>query len=151
MTATTLPRATVRRTLRRQRHTRPPAGRPDPERLARAVTRAILEVEAGRRPIDQLRGLLAPMVYLELAGRVRGAGAVRSRQPKADATLARIVSSRTHQPTPDTAEVCVLVDTGNRVTAFAVRVDHHRGAWRVTDFGQPDDGRPGRKTGSVPA
>lgn len=125
--------------------TRPP-GHPDPVRLARAVATAFLEVEAGRRPLRQLLPLLAPAMRLRLQAAVHQQR--RRRQPGPDAHT--ILSVRAEQPVPDAVDAAVVVRQGCRVGAVTVRLERHRGTWRVADVARPEAGRPATRTGSLP-
>ncbi|HEX2028375.1 MAG TPA: Rv3235 family protein [Nitriliruptorales bacterium] len=126
-------------------HTRrPAASRPEPvdgpraERLVRAVAFAFLEIEAGRRPLDQIAPLLAPALRARLAASVRRAGP----GPALDAVL----SVRTTNPSPDVCDAAVVVRRGERVGVLAVRVERHRHLWRVVEIARPEDGHPAAAT-----
>lgn len=122
-----------------------PPGHPDPVRLAEAVARAWLEVEAGQRPLAQLEGVLAPALLARLAARLRRRGRPRGAAPGGAA-----LSLRVDRPGPHACDVAVAVRAGERVGALVVRVERHRGAWRVVELARPEDGQGTRVTGSLP-
>lgn len=96
---------------------------------SRALAHAVLEVLAGTRPIAQLARWVTPGVYEALRHRtsltVRVLGADSSRRP-----LVRRV--RVCPVDPHVAEATVVAHDGRRVRAVALRLETHRGAWRVT-------------------
>ncbi|MEZ0449601.1 Rv3235 family protein [Cellulomonas sp. ICMP 17802] len=102
----------------------------DPAVVARTIALAALEVLAGRRSPAQLARWLTPGVYDSLqvrAGltqRVLGEGGV-ARPPVI--RRARACRVGTH-----VLEASVVADDGARVRAVAVRLEGHRGSWRVT-------------------
>ena len=101
----------------------------DPGRFAHGVGLACVEVVLGRRPAAQLARWLAPEVLDGLQQRaslVRRAGVLaHARRPAA--RRVRLCPLDAH-----TAEACLVVDDGVRVRAVALRLESHRGAWRVT-------------------
>ncbi|UZN01880.1 Rv3235 family protein [Cellulomonas sp. S1-8] len=105
------------------------APRTDAGRFAHGVGLACVEVVLGRRPAAQLVRWVTPDVLGSLHDRadlVRRAGVLRhARRPTA--RRVRVCSVDAY-----TAEVCLVVDDGVRVRAVAMRVEAHRGAWRVT-------------------
>lgn len=106
-------------------------GPPDVERLARAVAHAFLEVEAGRRPLSQLRPVLSPAVWQRLRPLLRPGGTC----PGADA----VVSVHTAQPRADVCDAAVVVRRGSRVGALTIRLERHEKAWRVVELARPED------------
>ena len=102
----------------------------DPSTVARAVALASLEVLAGRRSVAQLARWLTPGVYESLqvrAGltqRVLGTSG-GTRPPVIRRTRACRVDSHV-------LEASMVADDGVRVRAVALRLEGHRGAWRVT-------------------
>lgn len=96
---------------------------------SRALAHAVLEVLAGTRPIAQLARWVTPGVYEALRSRtsltVRVLGAATARRP-----LVRRV--RVCPVDPHVAEATVVAHDGRRVRAVALRLETHRGAWRVT-------------------
>jgi hypothetical protein len=119
---------------RRPRGRRPPA-EPDPGRLAALLVRVWLEVREGQRPMAQLAPLLAPAAHRRLAAQLP---AKRSRHPSPATTRVRTVTLG--RPSPRACEGVVLVERCGRTTAFAVRLERHRGAWRVVELTAPETG-----------
>lgn len=102
----------------------------DPTALCCSITQAAVEALRGIRPMTQLVQWLAPEVYETLLTRSRitvAAGATSSRP-------ARIRRARVHRVSERAAEATVIVDDLERVRAAALRLEHHRGAWRVVAF-----------------
>lgn len=100
----------------------------DAGRFAHGVGLACVEVVLGRRPAAQLARWVAPHVLdslQESADLIRRAGVLtHARRPAA--RRVRVCTLDRH-----TAEVCLVVDDGVRVRAVALRLEAHRGAWRV--------------------
>lgn len=109
------------------------SSRPEPRRLVELVARVFLEVEAGRRPFTQLAPLLSPALRVRLEGRVPDLG-----QAAAPAA-APIVAVHCEQPRPQIVNAAVVVRRGGRVASLVVRIERHRGAWRVTELARPED------------
>lgn len=102
----------------------------DPTALCCSITQAAVEALRGVRPVTQLVQWLAPEVYETLLTRSRitlAAGPSSSRP-------ARIRRARVHRVSERAAEATVIVDDLERVRAAALRLEHHRGAWRVVAF-----------------
>lgn len=129
---------------------------PDPDQLCGSVVLAAVEVLTGVRPITQLTRWVAPRVLDALTAQLatarqdqargrRDDGSARSRTkarsndagtgqrqrvvPTPRATVRRVMLSRLDDRT---AEACVVLHDGTRVRAAAVRLQVHRGHWRVT-------------------
>lgn len=105
------------------------AGRPgDPTALACSIAQAIVETLRGVRPLAQLTRWLAPEVHAAVARRcsVTLAAGPGSSRP------ARVRRARVHRVDDLTAEATVVVEDLDRVRAAALRLEHVRGAWRVT-------------------
>jgi hypothetical protein len=102
------------------------------------------EVAAGRRPVAQLEPLLAPTLLRRLAARLRP-GVDRPQEPP---HVRRVLVA---PPTPTGAvEATVLLESGGRVTALAVRLERHRGLWRATELTAPESGYRALPTRSDP-
>lgn len=103
----------------------------DAGRFAHGVGLACVEVLLGSRPAAQLARWVVPEVLdslLDGAQLVRRAGArAHVRRP-----LARRV--RTCPVGDHAAEACLIVDDGHRVRAVALRLEAHRGSWRVVSL-----------------
>lgn len=107
-----------------------PAPEGDPAVVARAIALASLEVLTGRRSVAQLARWLTPGVYETLQVRAgltqRVLGTDRVVRPP---TIRRARSCRVG---PHAMEATVVADHGARVRAVALRLEGHRGSWRVT-------------------
>jgi len=130
------PAATGRRSIDRS-----PTG-PDPARLAAVLTRAWLEIRAGRRALSQLKPFATPAVLERLALQLeRTPGGV----------VPRVRSVTATRPGPDACEACVTVDyPDGRTTALAVRLERHQRAWRVVELASPESGLPPLVTAPLP-
>lgn len=122
--------------------TSPPG--PEPARLAGLLARAWLEVRARRRPLAQLAPLLAPAVRRRLAAQIAPVGDEAVTCP---ARVRRVVADH---PSPAACEAVVVVEQAERTTAIAVRLERHRGAWRVVELAAPEAGLPALRTASAP-
>ena len=102
----------------------------DPSTVARAVALASLEVLAGRRSVAQLARWLTPGVYESLQVRAgltqRVLGTTGGTRPPV------IRRSRACRVDSHVLEASLVADDGVRVRAVALRLEAHRGAWRVT-------------------
>lgn len=103
-----------------------PAPMPDPHRLAGSVVLAAVECLAGGRPVLQLARWVSPSVYESLS---RRCPPPTGRPPARRPTVRAAVVSRL---SVTVAEASVVLHDGDRVRAAAVRLEAHRGAWRVT-------------------
>lgn len=117
-----------------ERRTGPPV---DPVALCTAVATAYLEVRAGRRPPDQLRPLLAPRARRHIHALVLRRRS--ERRPTGGFSVSRVSTCWPHQRA---VEVVAVLRDSRGATAVAVRADHRRGRWWVTDVGAPEDRRP---------
>lgn len=102
----------------------------DPTALCCSITQAAVESLRGVRPVSQLVQWLAPEVYEALLTRSRLtlAAGPRSTRP------ARIRRARVHRVSDRAVEATVVIEDRDRVRAAALRLEHHRGAWRVVAF-----------------
>lgn len=116
---------------------------PDLTRLVPALALLYLEVEAGRRPAHQVRGLVSPALYERVTARPRTRG-LHKQAPAAHTIRAVHTSS----PRPDAVEASVVVN-GPRTTALALRLERHIGRWRLVELSRPEDGEPPRRTASL--
>ncbi|MGH3440970.1 MAG: Rv3235 family protein, partial [Nitriliruptorales bacterium] len=106
---------------------------PDPERLARAVAHAFLEVEAGRRPLSQLERLLSPALWQRLSQVAIRPGP----GPTANAVVA-VCGQRLDDEAFDAA---VVVRRGERRGVLVIRLEQRQAVWRVVELARPEDGR----------
>jgi hypothetical protein len=99
-------------------------------KFADAALRRVLEVVDRRRPIAQLRPMLAPPMLDMVFALTRGAG------PNKAAVLQRVrlraAAVDEHEPAQaSAAEVFATYSRGERVRAIAARVELSDGRWRV--------------------
>ena len=132
---------------RRRERARPPRDprgslTPNPARLAELLVAAWIDVRNGLRPMGQINGLLSPALQLRLTAQV----APTARQRRAPTSRVRTVTSQ--QLHSDVCEAVVLVTVGQRVTAVAVRLEIHAGAWRAVEMTAPESGLPATRTAS---
>jgi Family of unknown function (DUF6459) len=106
-----------------------PRGLPDPERWARQLLLGMIETAGGKRPLHQLAALLSPSVS-------RGLGADFERAVRRGAPhwlhRATVRAMRCAQPSDGVAELCAVLETGERVRAMALRLEERHGRWRCT-------------------
>jgi hypothetical protein len=104
----------------------------DPTALCCSVVRASVEVLRGERPATQVARWVTPVVLDQLLERARLVLAARPTGPSVRAgrpvTVRRV---RLVRLSPTTAEATVVLDDDGRVRAAAVRLEAHRGTWRV--------------------
>lgn len=103
---------------------RPP---PDPEAWAAGLARGVVEILLGLRPLPQLRRWVVPGLYEELGAVVPLAAGARIR-----AGSCRVLSARACEVRSGAVEVSVVVATGSRARAVAVRLEEFRGRWLAT-------------------
>jgi hypothetical protein len=105
-------------------------GRPSPSPPIRQLAQGIAEVLAGARPVRQLEDA----VTLDVLG-VLGRAAGRLGR-SADRPTRRPIVRAIHvdSPCPGVAEAAVVIDTGVRVRAIALRLEVRGGRWRCTDL-----------------
>jgi Family of unknown function (DUF6459) len=119
------PAALHRRTTRSLRPVPHPIREPMPPRaalvFADAALRRLLEVVDRRRPIAQLRPLVAPSLIDAVTALTRA-------PQSAAATLRRV---RVRMIDTDAAEVFGSYTRGPRVLAIAGRIELHRDRWRI--------------------
>jgi len=96
--------------------------------LVRRFVLLYLEVEAGRRELRQLAGLITPRLALRLSG-AAGGGGVAGR-------LHHVAGVRSR---PDSFDAVAVVRRGDRYGALAVRVVARRGHWLVDQAWRPED------------
>lgn len=105
----------------------------DPTGLCCAVARAAMESLRGIRPLSQLVRSVSPEVFDALHARyqVREQARTRPGAPPVSQARARVRAARIIRLAPDAAEASVVVEDADRVRAAALRVEEHRGRWRV--------------------
>jgi hypothetical protein len=114
---------------------------PDPDRLAALLARAWAEIRSGARPAAQLAPHATPAVIRRLRA------CARRPLPRGPVRVLRIRSDR---PSADACEVAVVLQHPARICAVVVRLERHRGRWRVVELTSPDDGLPALRTASMP-
>jgi hypothetical protein len=97
--------------------------------LVTAFVELFLEVEAGRRPPQQLRPLLAPMLYARL-NRVWHRGGPPG----------RVVSVSVIAGGADCFDAIAVVVRGRRSGAVSLRLARGAGRWRIEELARPEDG-----------
>jgi hypothetical protein len=102
----------------------PPPVRPTVARLAQAIA----EVLAGCRNAAQLAEHTSHEVLCQLE---RSAGRLGTRDGR-PTPAPRVTSVHVHEPAPRVAEACLVIDTGRRRRAVAVRVEAPGQRWRCT-------------------
>ena len=105
---------------------RPPVARSITEAQARglaaAAARAVLEVLAGRRPVQQLTGLFGDRAMVTVQTLCRGG----LRWPVRGATLGRV---HVYLPSRNAVEACVLFHCDERCRALALRFERTGRRW----------------------
>lgn len=134
------PAIAVTRARTRPLDQRPP--NPSPEGLAHLLVQAWLEVRSGRRPLSQLDPLVAPAARRRLAAQLPS-------RPDHTLPVGRVQRVRSYAPTRDACEASVVVRRGERTTAFAVRLERHRGIWRAVELTAPEAGLAPLPTASL--
>ena len=105
------------------------SGLPDPVLWGRRLVVGMIETAGGRRPLPQLAALLSPSGANGLAADFDRAGE-RSRPHWLHRATVRTV--RASEPAQGVAELCVVVDVGDRVRAIALRLEARHGRWVCT-------------------
>jgi hypothetical protein len=108
----------------------PTSDLPDVAVMARLLVRALLEVTAGVRPIQQLRRDTTPEVYVALRHRL----GVGRRPVGARPDQGAIRSLHVQQRPEGVAEVSATIRQGPRYGAIALRLEGVDGHWRCTDL-----------------
>jgi hypothetical protein len=96
----------------------------DPRQICGAVVLAAVEALRSARPLSQLIRWVSPDVLESLAK--------AALPPTGDRVRAVIRGQRICRISPTVAEGSVVIHDGARVRAAAVRMEVHRGSWRVT-------------------
>jgi len=108
---------------------------PDVRRWVARLSLAAVEVDAGARPLSQLRRWLGDDVYDQLlrASRRRTMRVAdpRGRQPGRPPRIV-LRTVRTCEVADGVVEACAVVDDGRRAWALALRLEGADGRWRCT-------------------
>jgi Family of unknown function (DUF6459) len=102
---------------------------PDPALWGRRLLVGMIESAGGRRPLQQLVGLLSPSIAHGL--RADFDRAAQHRRPHWT-HAATVRSIRASEPREGVAEVCATMQVSGRVRAVALRAEAHQGRWRCT-------------------
>lgn len=105
---------------------------PCPRRTAASIVRAVMEVLAGRRALQQLMPVTTDEVYADLGCRLGVLRTMRTRRGVALGSPARLRSLRVVEPADGVAEVTAVVCRGERHRAVAMRLEGAGGRWRCT-------------------
>ena len=110
----------------------PRADLPDPRLWGGRLVQAMLEVDAGVRPVAQLRRWTSDPVYSRLRRRSHRSHFLQSRSPQTQPGRVWVRSLRVCEPADGVAEVSAVVQKGSRIRAVAVRLEGTDGRWRCT-------------------
>lgn len=98
--------------------------------LAAVVAVACVETEAGRRPVRDLAGWLAPETYEKMCRRVDLLERTGTRPPSGSAP--RPVGARVCAVRPGAVEASATVLVAGRARAVALRIERRLSRWKVT-------------------
>jgi Family of unknown function (DUF6459) len=104
---------------------------PDPRGWTGRLAQAIAEILAGARPAGQLARYTTLDVLEHLE---RSTGRLGTRTKGAAPMRPIVASVHVTEPADGVAEGCVVVDTGPRRRALALRLEGLDGRWRCTDL-----------------
>jgi hypothetical protein len=105
---------------------------PDPRPLLENLARAGYEIIVGARDLTQIARWVTDLVYRDLLRRVVLGTRVRRRHntPVRRPNVS-LLSVRTCEPRDGVVEGTVILNTGNRVRAVAIRLEGMDGRWRA--------------------
>lgn len=109
---------------------------PDPRFWAGRLAQAMLEVEAGVRPVAQLRRWTSEAVYTRLRRHSHRTRFVQSRAGQPQPGRVWVRSLRVCEPADGVAEVSAVVQDAGRTRAMAIRLEGADGRWRCTALEQ---------------
>jgi hypothetical protein len=101
-----------------------------------SIAKAINEVLAGVRSVDQLSKVLSEQVYESLRARAASGAQARlkaGRKPVIQPT--DVVKVRYQSPAEDVIESVVLLSNRQRAKAVTIRLESQNGSWRATNVG----------------
>ena len=107
---------------------------PDPRFWAGRLAQAMLEVDAGVRPVAQLRRWTSDVVYARLRRRSQRNRFSQDRATQPSRVWVR--SLRICEPADGIAEVSAVVQDSGRTRAMAMRLEGTDGRWRCTALEQ---------------
>ena len=99
--------------------------------FADAALRRVLEVVDRRRPIAQLRPLVAPTLIDTLTALTRVPQTGGTARPKGRGTAARLQRCRVRMVDTEAGELFATYTRGQRVRALAGRIECRDGRWRI--------------------
>lgn len=106
---------------------------PCPRTVAKRLTQAIVEVMAGRRPVQQLMPVTSERVYAALLTRLAATAAVQIPGHRRPGRLpGQVQTVRVDEPADGVAEACAVVTHRGRSRAIALRLEGFDGRWRCT-------------------
>ncbi|WP_163508870.1 Rv3235 family protein [Fodinicola acaciae] len=106
---------------------------PCPRTVAKRLTQAIVEVMAGRRPVQQLMPVTSERVYAALLTRLAATSAAPvPGQPRQSRVPGQVSTVRVDEPADGVAEACAVVTHHGRSRAIALRLEGYDGRWRCT-------------------
>ncbi|MFJ9780730.1 Rv3235 family protein [Amycolatopsis sp. NPDC101161] len=94
----------------------------------------LLEAYDGRRPVPQIRGLVAPEVYAGFSG------------PRWTRPRHRLCRVHTCTPAPDVIEACTRVEADGRSFALAARFTRTPAGWQCVRFALLKPSGPAQRT-----
>jgi Family of unknown function (DUF6459) len=109
---------------------------PDPRFWAGRLAQAMLEVEAGVRPVAQLRRWTSEAVYTRLRRSSHRTRFIQARAAQAEPGRVWVRSLRVCEPADGIAEVSAVVQDAGRTRAMAMRLEGADGRWRCTALEQ---------------
>lgn len=119
-------------------HRRGDARWPVPRHLAAGevsrVLTTLLEAYDGRRPVPQIRGLVAPEVFAGLSG------------PQPARSRHRLHRVHVCTPVAGVIEACARVEVNGRSFALAARLTRTPAGWQCVRFALLKPGRPAQQT-----
>ena len=105
---------------------------PDPRFWAGRLAQAVLEVEAGVRPVAQLRRWTSEAVFTRLRRRSHRTRFLQARAAQPQPGRVWVRSLRVCEPADGIAEVSAVVQDSGRTRAMAMRLEGVDGRWRCT-------------------
>lgn len=106
---------------------------PCPRQFATRLTQAVVEVMAGRRPVQQLMPVTSQRTYAGLLTRLASSAGAHMPSPRrSDHIPGQVRTIRIDEPADGVAEACAVVSHGERFRAIALRLEGIDGRWRCT-------------------
>jgi hypothetical protein len=108
----------------------------DPATWACRRGQGLVEVLSGVRPLDQLRWWTTDEVYARIRRQRRPMRVGEPDRGRGRHAGVRVRAVRVCRPADGVAEASAVVDDGRRARAVALRMETHRGRWRVAAYEQ---------------